>query len=48
MVGVGIATLIIGVRAIGYITSIIYQAINHLFMSPIEVLGFAFNMLVNM
>jgi len=42
----GIATLIIGVQAIGYVTSIVYRAIHHLPMSPIEVLGFSFSMLV--
>jgi hypothetical protein len=42
----GIATLIIGVQAIGYITSIIYRAIHHLRVSPIEAMGFAFSILV--
>jgi len=42
----GIATLIIGVQAIGYVTSIVYRAIHHLPVSPIEVIGFAFSMLV--
>jgi hypothetical protein len=42
----GIATLIIGVQAIGYITSIIYRAIHHLSVSPIKAIGFAFSMLV--
>jgi hypothetical protein len=32
----GIATLIIGVQAIGYVTSIVYRAIHHLPVSPIE------------
>jgi hypothetical protein len=45
MVGVDI-TFIIGVRTIGYITSIVHQAINHLSVSPIEFLGFFFSMLV--
>ncbi|CAK9217263.1 unnamed protein product, partial [Sphagnum troendelagicum] len=42
----GIATLIIGVQAIGYVTSIVYRAIHYLPVSPIEVIGFAFSMLV--
>jgi hypothetical protein len=42
----GIATLIIGVQAIGYVTSIVYRAIHHLLVSPIEAIGFAFSMLV--
>ncbi|CAK9872346.1 unnamed protein product [Sphagnum jensenii] len=42
----GIATLIIGVQAIGYVTSIVYRAIHHLPVSPIEAIGFAFSMLV--
>jgi hypothetical protein len=42
----GIATLIIGVQAIGYVTSIVYRAIHHSPVSPIEAIGFSFNMLV--
>jgi len=42
----GIATLIIGVQAIGYVTSIVYRAIHHLPVSPIEAIGFAFSILV--
>jgi hypothetical protein len=42
----GIATLIIGVQAIEYVTSIVYRAIHHLPVSPIEAIGFAFSMLV--
>jgi hypothetical protein len=42
----GIATLIIGVQAIGYVTSTVYRAIHHLPVSPIEAIGFAFSMLV--
>jgi hypothetical protein len=42
----GIATVIIGVQTIGYITSIIYRAIHHLPVSPIEAIGFPFSMLV--
>ncbi len=42
----GIATLIIGVQAIGYVTSIVYRAIHHFPVSPIEAIGFAFSMLV--
>jgi hypothetical protein len=42
----GIGTLIIGVQAIGYVTSIVYRAIHHLPVSPIEAIGFAFSMLV--
>jgi len=42
----GIATLIIGVQATGYVTSIVYRAIHHLPVSPIEAIGFAFSMLV--
>ncbi len=42
----GIATLIIAVQAIGYVTSIIFRAIHHLPVSPIEAIGFAFSMFV--
>ncbi|CAM6044070.1 unnamed protein product [Sphagnum compactum] len=42
----GIATLIIGVQAIGYVTSIVYRAIHHLPVSPIEAIGFAFSLLI--
>jgi hypothetical protein len=42
----GIATLIIAVQALGYVTSIVYRAIHHLPVSPIEAIGFAFSMLV--
>jgi hypothetical protein len=41
-----IATIIIGVQAIGYVTSVVYRAIHHLPVSPIEAIGFAFSMLV--
>jgi hypothetical protein len=34
------------VQAIGYVTSIVYRAIHHLPVSPIEAIGFAFSMLV--
>jgi len=42
----GIATLIIGVQAVGYVTSTVYRAIHHLPVSPIEAIGLAFSMLV--
>jgi hypothetical protein len=42
----GIATLIISVQAIGYVTSIVYRAIHHLPVSPIEAIGFVFSLLV--
>ncbi|CAK9872345.1 unnamed protein product [Sphagnum jensenii] len=42
----GIATLIICVQATGYVTSIVYRAIHHLPVSPIEAIGFSFSMLV--
>jgi hypothetical protein len=42
----GIGKIIIGVQAIGYVTSIVYRAIHHLLVSPIEVIGFALSMLV--
>ncbi|CAM6008762.1 unnamed protein product [Sphagnum balticum] len=42
----GIATLIIAVQAIGYVTSIVYRAIHHLAVSPIEAIGFAFSLVV--
>jgi hypothetical protein len=42
----GTATLILAVQAIGYLTSIVYRAIHHLPVSPIEAIGFAFSMLV--
>ncbi|CAK9199307.1 unnamed protein product [Sphagnum troendelagicum] len=42
----GIATLILGVQAIGYVTSIVYRAIHHLPVSPIEAIGFSLSMLV--
>jgi hypothetical protein len=42
----GIATVIIGVQAVGYVTSTVYRAIHHLPVSPIEAIGFAFSMLV--
>jgi hypothetical protein len=41
-----IATLILAVQAIGYVTSIVYRAIHHLPVSPIEAIGFAFSLLV--
>jgi hypothetical protein len=42
----GIATLIIGVQAIGFVTSIVYRAFLHLPVSPVEAIGFAYGMLV--
>jgi len=42
----GIATGIICVQAIGYVASIVYRAIDHLPVSPIEAIGFSFNMFV--
>ncbi|CAM6044079.1 unnamed protein product [Sphagnum compactum] len=42
----GIATFILGVQAIGYVTSIVYRAIHHLPVSPIEAIGFSLSMLV--
>ncbi len=42
----GIATLILAIQAIGYVTSIAYRAIHHLPVSPIEAIGFSFSMLV--
>jgi hypothetical protein len=42
----GIATLILAVEAIGYVTSIVYRAIHHLPVSPIEAIGFALSLLV--
>ncbi|CAK9269658.1 unnamed protein product [Sphagnum jensenii] len=42
----GIATLILAVQAIGYVTFIVYRAIHHLPVSPIEAIGFAFSLLV--
>ncbi|CAK9269662.1 unnamed protein product [Sphagnum jensenii] len=42
----GIATLIICVQALGYVTSIVYRAIHHFPVSPIEAIGFAFSLLV--
>ncbi len=42
----GITTLILVVQAIGYVTSIVYRAIHHLLVSPIEAIGFAFSLLV--
>ncbi len=42
----GVATLIICVQAIGYVTSIVYKAIHHLPVSPTEGLGFFFSMLI--
>ncbi|CAM6008765.1 unnamed protein product, partial [Sphagnum balticum] len=42
----GIATLILTVQAIGYVTSIVYRAIHHLPVSPIEAIGFAYSLLV--
>ncbi|CAK9219208.1 unnamed protein product [Sphagnum troendelagicum] len=42
----GIATLIICVQAIGYVTSIVYRAIIDLPVSPIEGIGFSFSMFV--
>jgi len=42
----GIATVIIAVQAVGYVTSTVYRAIHHLPVSPIEAIGFAFSMLV--
>jgi hypothetical protein len=42
----GIATVIIALQAIGYVTSIVYRAIHHLAVSPIEAIGFAYSLLV--
>jgi hypothetical protein len=42
----GIATLILAVQAIGYVTSIVDRAIHHLPVSPIEAIGFALSLLV--
>jgi len=42
----GIATLIIGVQAIGFVTSIVYRAFLQLPVSPVEAIGFAYGMLV--
>jgi hypothetical protein len=42
----GIATVIIAIQAIGYVTSIVYRAIHHLPVSPIEAIGFAYSLLV--
>jgi hypothetical protein len=42
----GIATLILGVQAIGYVTSSVYRAIHHLPVTPTEAIGFAFSLLV--
>jgi hypothetical protein len=42
----GIATLIICVQAIGYVTSIVYRASHYLPVSPIEAIGFSLSMLV--
>jgi hypothetical protein len=42
----GIATLIIAVQAMGYVTSIVYRAIHHFPVSPIEAIGFAFSLVV--
>jgi hypothetical protein len=42
----GIATLLIFGQAIGYVVSIVYRSFRHLPVSPIEVIGCAFSMLV--
>jgi hypothetical protein len=42
----GIATLILAVQALGYVTSIVYRAIHNLPVSPIEAIGFALSLLV--
>jgi hypothetical protein len=42
----GIATLILAVQAIGYVTSVVYRAIHDLPVSPIEAIGFAFSLVV--
>jgi hypothetical protein len=42
----GIATLILAVQSIGYVTSIVYRAIHDLPVSPIEAIGFAYSLLV--
>jgi hypothetical protein len=42
----GIATLILAVQATGYVTSVVYRAIHHLPVSPIEAIGFALSLLV--
>ncbi len=41
-----ITIVIIGVQAFGYVTSIVYRAIHHLPVSPIEAIGFSFSMFV--
>jgi hypothetical protein len=41
-----IATLILAVQAIGYVISVVYRAIHHLPVSPIEAIGFAYSLLV--
>ncbi|CAM6044055.1 unnamed protein product [Sphagnum compactum] len=42
----GIATLILAVQAIDYVTSIVYRANHHLPVSPIEAIGFGFSLFV--
>jgi hypothetical protein len=42
----GIATLILAVQALGYVTSTVYRAIHDLPVSPIEAIGFALSLLV--
>ncbi len=42
----GIATFIMGLQAVGYITSTAYRATHNLPVSPIEAIGFPFNMWV--
>jgi hypothetical protein len=42
----GIATLILAVQAIGYVTSVFYRAIHDFPVSPIEAIGFALSLLV--
>jgi hypothetical protein len=38
----GIDTFIIGVQAIGYVTSIVYRAIHHLPVNPKQAIGLCF------
>jgi hypothetical protein len=42
----GIATLILAIQAIGYVTSIVYRANHHLPVSPVEAIGFTLSILV--
>jgi hypothetical protein len=42
-----IATIIIGIQATGYLSSVFYRTVSHLPVSPIETIGFFFSMLVS-